>query len=376
MSTPQIRWTTWVLGRPRVMVLGLDARWGDSIPQIVESLGGICINPRERPPIYGLRYWILRLWSTRHIEKSARRLVAIVRTLGAKFVLTTDHLENSVHIDRNVSGVKIFWIMHGLYLDRFPNSPTREGSYPPQNSKITLFALSKFDLAHYRRWGVIPERVHVVGSLNNSLFKQYSEKFPRPSITNRPTYEICLVEKGMVLEPDREHRIIYRQIWMDVLNLLSNYLKKSNRSIIIAMSNSSEQRQIQALFRSMLGSEISFADSGGRWATYQASDDSELTIGLASTTLLESLNRGNKILNLNTSSFPNYDFPGEGLHRLGSEAPIDSNLFGSRIDKLISMSHAEYFSELPSELKSMIMDDALALETVSDVISSNFVRKF
>ena len=362
---PQIPFSTWVFGYPRVKVLGLHARWGDSIDTIVQSLGGSSVSPSMRPPIWAARYWFIRVFLLRRLPKSARRIVGLVRTVRCRVVITTDHLRSSIWLDTNLSQTQLFWIMHGLYLDRDFSTPTKEGVHPPLTTRIQLLALSEYDREHYQRWGVKPGMIHVVGSANNALWLA-ARKAKSSQAAGR--FDICLIEKGISLNPDREHRSIYLDIYSKILQMLGQYLNNEKRSLVVALSNSDERSHVEKWIRMKLDYDFTVTDANERFATYAASDHSRLTIGLASTALLESLNRGNKILSLNPTQFPNWDFPGIGISRMGSETSIDLQLLTARINHLLELSFESYRGELPQELSRMIHDDSNAINEIQEIL--------
>jgi hypothetical protein len=92
-----------------------------------------------------------------------------------------------------------------------------------------------------------------------------------------------------------------------------------------------------------------------RFSTYFASDKSVVTIGMSSTSLWESFSRGNRILAVNLTDNPIYDFPIDGIWSMRKPTYEEFEL---RLNYIFQMKDSEWDSESKNFRESLITSDA------------------
>jgi hypothetical protein len=125
--------------------------------------------------------------------------------------------------------------------------------------------------------------------------------------------------------------------------------------VIVALSKSNNQELIRQWFHQRLGSSISFVESNDEFGTYKAIDSSKVSIGDVSTSLIEALGRGNKIISLNFSDTELLDLPVHTINRMNKPTYIQ---FEERYQKLTTMDQSAYVELTASETFNLISYDS------------------
>jgi len=351
-----------ILGVSQVDLVVVTSRHGQNLASVLDNFRCFFYNPAERPPIWCLRFWFHRTFMVTRIPPALRTLVTITRLLSAEGVLSTDSYSALADAERHLGTAKLFWVQHGLFLDQRLDVLKREDESPDRTSSITLFAVSRYDIEHYRRWGVRPAQTLPVGSLQNSYFL----KNVRRAGKSPDSYDICLVEKGIKVDPDSEIGKLRKASWHSFLRDFNEYCCTRDLRVIIALSRSTEERETLTWLKTQITHGFDTTQTDDEFSTYKAVDAATLTIGQVSTVLIEALCRQKKILAFNYTNLGYWDLPGAGLSHVNS--PTSEMLF-DRIDTLLPMSWDTYWSNLPEELKELTVDKpAEAISTINKVL--------
>ncbi len=351
-----------ILGVSRVDLVVVTSRHGQNLASVLENFSCFFYNPSERPPIWCLRFWFHRIFMVTKVPPALRTLVTITRLLSAKGVLSTDSYSALADAEHHLGNTKLFWVQHGLFLDQRLDVLKREDEPPDRTSSITLFAVSPYDIEHYRRWGVRPAQTLPVGSLQNSFFL----KNIRQSVKSADSYDICLVEKGIKVDPDSEIGNLRKASWFDFLVAFNEFCLTRDLKVILALSRSSDIANTLEWIRTIFTCDFTITELQDEFSTYKAVDAATLTIGQASTVLIEALCRQKKILAFNYTNLGYWDLPGAGLSHMNSPT---YEMLCERIDTLLPMSWETYWSNLPEELKELTVDEpAEAISTINKVL--------
>lgn len=358
-----------LLGWGRVDLLIVDSRHGGNLSEASTGLRFCIYDPTQGPPLWCLRFWLLRVFAVRDLPREIRTLVSITRTLKIRAVLATDAYSALADAEGFLGSTDLYWVQHGLFLDQRGSEIKRELDRPDRESSITLFATSPYDLQNYRRWGVRPRTIIPVGTFKNS---SYLMRLKAKSPSGTKAFDICIVEKGIKPNPDSELGLLRRESWRELLNHLNAYCQQNSARVILALSQSTDQKAVLEWIQSVFTHDFELADPNDDFSTYEASDQSELTIGQASTVLCESLSRQCKILAVNYSNIKFWDLPGKGLTQMNS--PSRDRLF-NRIDSLRTMTWNEYWRQTPEALKQLtVTDPKSAITTAARHIQARLAK--
>jgi len=339
-----------IFGRRHLELLIVVSRHGEQINAATSGIRTHWYDPAQRPAWYCIAFWFHRLFFTRRISREAKTLVAIARSLRVRGVISTDAYRGLIDAETHLPGTKLYWIQHGLFLDQGSFRLEREPNLPPSPTAITLFAVSPYDRKYFKRWGARPKRVLPVGSLKNGF---YVSKL-RNNSKKENLYDICIIEKGLKPHPDNELGIHRRDGWQTFFQQFSTYCSSRQPRVIVALSPSEAQQEVKRWICDYFNYEFVFAPIDDEFATYRASDASELTVGQTSTVLSESLSRKRKCLAINYTDIPFWDLPGDGISRL-----VRPNLpdLSSRLDYLLAIDWNQYWASIPQEVKDLTVED-------------------
>lgn len=274
-----------ICGFPRHEIIVICSRHGQRLPEAFHGLTPFRYDPRVRPPLWCIRFWFTRVCLTRSVPRNVRSLVSIARAVRASRIVATDAFSDLLDAECCLPETKLFWVQRGLYLEQSGSTLIREREYESRNTRIVLLAISEYDRINYRRWGASEIRSIPVGSLNNGIYEKL--KTPVQSVGN-PRFDICLFEKGLKRKPDSEYTRGFKENWDNFLPVFSGYLNSHQTRLIVAVSRSSEREDVIRYLYEKLQYDFTITKDDD-FATYRASDTSEVTIGIASTVLAESL---------------------------------------------------------------------------------------
>ena len=369
MGQSRYTYQSLILGRSRVDLVVVTSRHGQNLASVTDNLKCFFYNPSERPPIWCVRFWFHRIFLARKIPAELRTLVTIARLLSAKGILSTDSYSALADAEPYLGSVKLFWVQHGLFLEQRLDTLKRELEPLDRSSSITLFAVSPYDIENYRRWGVRPAQTLPVGSLQNSYFL----KNVRRARKSPDSYDICLIEKGIKVHPDSELGRMRKASWQSFLNDFNQFCRTRDLRVVVALNRSSEERETLEWLKTQLTHRFDTTQTDDEFSTYKAVDASTLTIGQASTVLIEALCRERKILGFNYTTLGYWDLPGSGISHINSPT---YELLCKRIDTLLPMSWDTYWSNTPKELKNLTVDEpGETISTINTVLHSDLQNK-
>lgn len=211
-------------------------------------------------------------------------------------------LDNSITfvkalIEAGFSG-PILLIQHGTNYFSY----RREGSEALPNS--LLLSWGDREVSTYALYGSHPEFVVPIGSVLNDAYVKSRSNYDLRKIQNR----ICIVSEFRDDQNEQRDEYMSQRVqnWSLILTQIRECAERLDLEIDIALRPStfgatSEKRQKQ-YFTDFLGNRCTFTPHNSEFASYIAVDRSEVTIGLQSALLAESISRNNKVVYINPSN--------------------------------------------------------------------------
>jgi len=346
--------------RPDVVVLE-----GQDRPYLVRALDGLKVTTyrsRDRSIVVRPRFLFWLLWYALKSERIVASLAAYLRSTKVSRAIAMDIYDIDLpsgnrprtllgEVARLVPSVNCYSVQIG---EDFKRRPTAT-----EHRRVTYLCFGQWGADHYPELGRSEHQFVPVGSLMNSLYLEIRPK-SRPK-----NAEICVISKlkssawwGDNLDA---RGIGYKQL----ICYLRRYCDAYGVIPLVAVTNDRDQntnidgvKLERDYFLQNLGQRTRFTNCrqvfGGlvpseesrtplsvqeRFGTYYASDTSELTIGMTSTALWEALARGNKLLAVNMTNEPRFDFP---VHGVWSLCRPTYGEFERRVNELRSMSQANW----------------------------------
>jgi hypothetical protein len=260
-------------------------------------------------------------------------------------------------VSRTIPELKFLSVQHGQELRRFQLGRS--------TANVTLLCWGQWAVRKFPAFGRNEKAYIAVGSLVDSLYREI-----RPSEISKDV-EIALVStvKGKPWwgREVGERRRGYEQL----VEQLARYARENCIIVHVALTIDRDQfgpddaELERSWFLERLGSNARFTEpavlSGDRgvtfagrsdpryirerYATYYLCDRSNVTIGMASSVLWESFGRGNKLLSVNHTNNPIYDFPIDGIWAM-HKPTFDE--FSERLSMLRTMQQSQWL--LDSEI--------------------------
>ena len=334
----------------------------------------------ERLIILRFRYVFYLLWFAVRTHRMAALLCARVRSQGIRVVVTMENHDkfnklDPSHPERNnrrdpnrtlfddvtkqVPELKVFLIQHGQELRRF--STTRSAK------DVTLFCWGDWTARNFPMFGRNEKHFISVGALVDGLYRLI-----RPSVEVKDV-SICLVStvkgKSWWGSEIDERRKGYEQLAAYVHRFSTEESRVVNVALTIdrdqyGVGDAESERKwfldrlgesIQFTEPSLLFGDQNFTDHGRqtpryvkeRYASYFLSDRAEMTLGMTSSVLWESFGRGNKVLAVNLTDNPIYDFPISGIWSMRQPS---YEQFAARMRQLLAMPQHDWL-ELTREAR-------------------------
>ena len=349
-----------VFGFPKHDILLVNSRHGQWLPVAFEGFGAFHYDPRIRPSVWCFRFWFTRIFLTKSVPRNVRSLVAIARTVGASRIVASDAFRDLMDVESSLPETKLFWTQHGLYLDQSGSTLQREDTNGFRDSRIVLFALSEYDQNNYRRWGASKLNTIPVGSLNNGIHEKTRAQV---SSICRSDFDICLIEKGLKLNPDSDYGRGFKENWDNFLPIFSEYINSERPRLIVAVSKSSERSAVVRYLYDKLKYDFTITDEDD-FSTYRASDLANVTIGIASTVLAESLSRKRKVLSFNCTTYTVWDFPGSNFVRINSEPQLPLELLRTKLNETLALSWEDYAKKASETLQLFAVDGSKTIDRI------------
>ena len=225
--------------------------------------------------------------------------------------------------------------------------------------------VERYSMAGLRAKYVVP-----IGSINDYEYRrsqghrQASQTFSR----------ICVVSEFRD-DQDQQHdeyMISRVESWNLILNGVSECAAKLNMETAVALrpstfgavSNSAQRRY----FLDRLDGRCTFSKHDEPFSSYSLVDSSEVTIGLQSALLTESIGRGNKIIYYNPLSDARLSAPISGLC---SYSGLDSEAFVRHVDTVRTSTIDHYIKSLSNDSNYLIrgdLDTSQAIQTAVEML--------
>lgn len=255
-------------------------------------------------------------------------------------------------IYRYLPSIQILKMQHAQYLLRRPICENRRG---------ILAVWGNFCADWFPLFGRVEQTYVVVGALQDSSYRALKSQV---NLRERPG--LCVVSTVKDAEwwgpPQTERRLGYDAL----MGYIARYAREKQIPVAVALtvdryvSEGENQPEIERQyfmdrfgpdvffpnpwkqFGGLLGDDVNDEISHGnkeRYSSYVLSDISTITIGATGSVLWESFGRGNRVLSVNLTDNPAYDFPIPGpwaMRRPSYDA------FAARCTELISMPIEQY----------------------------------
>ena len=360
-----------ICGLPRRRIVVVRARHGEMLREVFPEDDAWEFNPQLRPPIWCLRFWFYRVFLTRNVPRQSRTLVSVVKVVGARRVVATDvYSEEFFGAEAFLPKTRLYWVQHGLYLNQADSDIKREAEYPIRNTAIKLLAISPYDCANYLRWGVKPSNPIAVGSLKNGYYvNQQTSTKPGDS----DEFDICLVEKGFTINPPNEFFSEVRAYWDRFLLVFAETLQLLKPRLIIAFSKTDNSDRVVSHFRNVLSHPFEISDYRDPFATYRASDCANVTIGVVSTALVESLSRQRKVLSFNCTHHAIWDLPGSPATRVSGDPNFSAETLRGKITEVMAQSWDEYAATNNETIRLLAVNPHETIQLIRNEVLSGML---
>ena len=365
----------------RCNVVLLDAEFTPYLARELTQFGICNYLPSSRIVIVRPRFlfW-LGVYLTR-TSRFAANLAAFLKSSQLPVLVTMDSLDTQIptmnhraslleEASRLVPQVKFFSIQHGQELRRF----SQEDAF--KFKRVTLLCFGQWVAENFPKFGRRENAYLPIGALINSLYLR-----ARPESIEK-SFELTIISTikdeewwGSTIG---ERRAGYELLMSFVRQFCGDRLITPLVALTIdrdtnqMLDESTIERQ---WFVDRFGPQVRFTEPslifGGlsdlderrivpkspkeRFSTYFASDKSVVTIGMSSTSLWESFSRGNRILAVNLTDNPIYDFPIDGIWSMRKPTYEEFEL---RLNYIFQMKDSEWDSESKKFRESLITSDA------------------
>lgn len=330
--------------RKRVSILVIESRHGSFLSSVTKGQKALFLDPTSFPIVLSFKFFRSFINNQDTESRVTRYVLAIASACNAAVVIATDAVKELTEIARLNMKLEVVAVMHGFYVDQ-QGVNHRESWVTQQESSVSLFALGEYDVTHYRRWGNTHKRIFPVGSANNCLYLLEERE------RSTSNFDICIVQGALNPHPTDEFSRMRLENWEKIADFVSLLARKHNFSVVISLNASSKESEVKAWFQTWFSEAEFFRSSVDKFATYKAIDFSQISIGEASTALVEGLARGNKCLAMNFAKLDVLSLPVPAIASLRSPSFLD---FEQRIFDLLKMSRSTYWSEVSSQTSHLI----------------------
>ncbi|NCW94758.1 MAG: hypothetical protein EBW79_07245 [Actinobacteria bacterium] len=362
-------------------VLLLNAEFTPYLTRELAQFGTCNYLPSSRIVIMRPRFLFWLVIYLMRTSRFAANLAAFLKSSQIPVLVTMDSLDSQIptmnhkvslleEASKLVPQTDFISIQHGQELRRF----SQEGD--SKLKRVTLLCFGQWAAENFPKFGRRENKYIPVGALINSLYLR-----ARPADIEK-SCELTVISTikdeewwGSIIGERRAgyERLVsfVRQFCIDrmITPLVALTIDRDSNQVL---DESIIERQ---WFIERLGPQLRFTEPslifGGlsgldergivpkspkeRFSTYFASDSSVVTIGMSSTALWESFSRGNRILAVNLTNNPIYDFPIEGIWSMRQPTYED---FESRLTTIIQMQDAEWESASRGFREFLITSDA------------------
>ena len=370
-------------------VATLDAELTPFLARELTQFGLCNYLPSSRIVIFRPRFLFWLLIYPRRTDRMAANLAAFLRSARIPTLVTMDFLDIQLptkghgvslleEVSKLVPQTEFISIQHGQELRRFPVDESMD------LKRVTLLCFGQWAAENFPRFGRREHKYIPIGALVNSLYLQ-----ARPARIQK-TSELTIVSTikddewwGAVVG---QRRVGYEEL----VSFVGRYCVANSLTPLVALTIDRDMNQTidesaieRRWFTDRLGGQIQFTEPtlifGGlsgldehdiaprsvkeRFSSYFASDQSVVTIGMSSTALWEAFGRGNRILAVNLTDNPIYDFPINGIWSMRQPSYEE---FVARLNYIRRMTDSEWESLSKDSRELLIQNDVT--ETVSERI--------
>lgn len=372
----ELRWT--YPPKPGALLLEIDARKSQHMWRVCENANVQGYNLRNRVVYLRPKYLSYLLWYLFRISRISAMLCARLRSQNIQVLIASENHDVQVprrgrlwnrgfsenghntmfsEVSRSIPELELLSVQHGQELRRFP--------LWRRTANVTLLCWGEWAVRNFSVFGRNEKAFVAVGSLVDSLYRDI-----RPSVISKDT-EITLVSTVKGKEWWGQEVGERRQGYEQLAEQVARYATENGISVSVALTIDRDQfgpddaELERRWFLERLGPSARFTEpsviSGDprvtfngrrdpkyvreRYATYFLCDRSNVTIGMASSVLWESFGRGNKLLAVNHTENPIYDFPIDGIWSLRKPTFAE---FSERLDTVRSMPQSQWLLDSES----------------------------
>lgn len=361
-------------------VVILNARSTEYLVRELQVLGVIDYVPSERililRPMY--LFWLLKF--LRKTERIAANLAAFIRSSRIPVLVTMDFRDVQLptansrvslleEVSRIVPQTVFFSVQHGQELRRFQRVSG------DALKRVTLLCFGNWAANNFPSFGRREYRYIPVGSVLNSSYLQCR---PKTIQKNTQLTFISTVKNDSWWGSEiGERRLGYEEL----VTFVRTYCNQNRITPLVALTTRRDQNphvdeaEIERnWFSERLDEPVLFTNPelvfGGRsqeneaiekpkslherFSSYFACDEAHVTVGMSSTSLWESFARGNKVLAVNPTENPIYDFPIDGCWSL--RQPTYEG-FSERLSMIFAMDDIEWKRLTESAREQLIRSD-------------------
>lgn len=377
----------------RCNVITLDAELTPFLARELSHLGLENYLTSSRTVVIRPRFLFWLLLYLRKTARVAANLAAFIRSARIPLLVTMDFLDIQLptegygvslleEVSRLVPEAEFVSIQHGQELRRLT---TTNKSIQPK--RVTLLCFGEWTARNFPRFGRLEHKYIPVGALANSIYA--SIRPPQIWRKDRIVVISTVKDEAWWGSIAGERRIGYEKLMVFV----RDFCAKTSSNPLVALTidrdsnNSIDEATIERRwFIERIGENIEFTDPslvfGGlsgldehaiipkstkeRFSSYFASDQSLVTIGMSSTVLWEAFGRGNRILAVNLTDNPVYDFPISGVWSMRQPTYAE---FEARLFEIKNMKESEWASLSGAAREFLIREDVD--QSVADRIRSH-----
>lgn len=323
---------------------------------IVRHNASLCIQTRA--PRYHIQYLpeIFYLSLTRNLRPGLSQLKPLARSSGAKVLIATDggqrtHLKTLCKLCPNIAALVIG---HGSVRA----DSLRQVGILPQLNGGRLLLWGESDIGYYKRvFGKVPHNL-AVGSLRNAF---YWRNFRVGQPTPIKKFPVSFVSQFADLKEDDETRPHRTRVLKHLKSHLARFCREQKLPLRILLrpevsgriAEGSRVREIQHYQEVFSGIDLSFSNPLRRYVSYLESDQSEVTVGVPTGTLIESFARGNKVLMIAQDAATGDYFGSPVSGPFSLEEPTYSE-FELRLLELLNQSQREFADSFRSEREFVV----------------------
>lgn len=307
------------------------------------------------PALIARTFWRLRLVDWFKAETNdffrdlgrkiyAQYVLACIDQIGAKVVLTfVDNSRFFQYLTRVDKDRTYFAIQNGTRT--LVNVRDSLPPYPHLYSVISMtnfFCFGRRDIDLFCRYGHELDAYYPIGSLIGGYYKSVVS-----ASVGDPQFDLCLISQWhqqffdkMTSDASLARTLSSYRVAIERMNsFLFKLMAETGLSLVVCPRNDRDDAEV-AFYTDMFGEKATIAESDREnFSTYRVVEKCRLAIALNSTTLLEIMSWGQKVLWCNIPNNEHYEMPEAGISYFHGD---DYNAFKERVLMLLRMRQADY----------------------------------